>query len=102
MSVSVVIRPLGKPGDLGWVVMANGERYATEFGWNTDYEPFIARLVADFAGLEDRERNQGWIAELDGRRVGCVFCVADDDPLTARLRILLVDPLARGQGLGVR
>ncbi len=82
--------------------MANGELYGTEFGWNSECEAFMARLVADFDGLGDREHNAAWIAELDGSRVGCVFCVADDDPLTARLRILLVDRIARGQGLGAR
>jgi GNAT superfamily N-acetyltransferase len=95
------IRPLGQPGDLGWVVMANGEVYASEFGWDTGVDAFMARLVADYAASHDENREAAWIAELEGRRVGCVFCVAADQT-TAQLRILLVDPAARGHGLGGR
>jgi hypothetical protein len=62
------IRRLGAPGDLGWVVMAHGELYAEEFGWDPSFEGLVARIVADFAGAADRERNEAWIAELDGRR----------------------------------
>jgi GNAT superfamily N-acetyltransferase len=101
-AAGVVIRRLGAPGDLGWVVMAHGELYAEEFGWDTSFEALVARIVADFAGTPDRERNDAWIAELDGRRAGCVFCVAGDDPRVARLRILLVHPRARGRDLGSR
>jgi GNAT superfamily N-acetyltransferase len=93
----VRIRELGEPGDLGWVVMAHGEIYAKEFGWNTEFEMLVLQIVADFA----RDASgTAWIAESDGRRVGCVFCVADADPVIAKLRILLVDPAARGQRLG--
>lgn len=95
----VVIRPLGIPGDLGWVVKAHGECYATEFGWDTSFEALVARIVADFAGCRDDSREAAWIAERDGVRVGCVFCVAEDQH-TAKLRILLVCPQARGIGLG--
>lgn len=95
----VAIRPLGRPGDLGWVVMAHGELYAAEFGWDTTFEALVARIVADYAGSPDSEREAAWIAELPGQRVGCVFCVRHDDR-TAQLRILLVDPRARGRGLG--
>jgi GNAT superfamily N-acetyltransferase len=98
---SASIRPLGEPGDLGWVVMAHGESYAKEFGWNGDFEALVARIVADYAASHDTAREGAWIAELDGVRAGCVFCVADDEQ-TARLRILLVDPAARGSGLGRR
>ena len=96
-----VIRPLGRPGDLGWVVQAHGETYAAEFGWNGEFEALVARIVADYAGSHDPAREAAWIAELDGRRVGCVFCVSADAE-TAQLRILLVDPAARGHGLGAR
>src|SRR5262245_20493656 len=95
------IRPLGQPGDLGWVVMAHGELYAAEFGWDTTFEALVARIVADFANGADPEREAAWIAEVDGRRVGCVFCVAADAD-TAQLRILLVHPDARGRDLGRR
>jgi GNAT superfamily N-acetyltransferase len=95
------VRPLGRPGDLGWVVMAHGEVYAAEFGWNTEFEALVARIVADYAASRDPEREAAWIAELGGARVGCVFLVAKDAE-TAQLRILLVDPVARGQHLGRR
>ena len=95
------IRPLGEPGDLGWVVQAPGELYPAEFGWNTTLEALVARIVADFAAGRDPAREAAWIAEQDGRRVGCVFCVAADGG-TARLRALLVHPAARGRGLGAR
>jgi GNAT superfamily N-acetyltransferase len=99
----VTIRPLGEPGDLGWVVMAHGELYAEEFGWNTELEALIIRIVADYAGAHDPRREAAWIAELDGERVGCIFLVADpDDARTAKLRTLLVHPRARGHGLGGR
>jgi GNAT superfamily N-acetyltransferase len=97
----VVIRELGQPGDLGWVVMAHGETYAAEFGWDASFEALVARIVADYAGDRDPAREAAWIAEVDGRRAGCVFCVAGDEQ-TARLRVLLVDRSARGQRLGHR
>ncbi len=107
----VDIRPLGRPGDLGWVVMAHGETYAREFGWDSTFEGLVARIVADYATDHDPGRESAWIAELDGRRVGCVFLVSaehssihdvssDDDGPVAQLRILLVTPAARGRHLG--
>jgi GNAT superfamily N-acetyltransferase len=95
------IRPLGRPGDLGWVVMAHGELYAAEFGWNTEFEALVAKIVADYAAGPDPEREAAWIAEVGGQRVGCVFLVAKDSG-TAQLRMLLVDPAARGHHLGQR
>jgi len=95
------IRRLGRPGDLGWVIQAHGEVYADEFGWDTSFEALVARIVADFAASNDPEREAAWIAELDGRRIGCVFCVAKDAS-TAQLRILLVHPDGRGRRLGER
>ena len=97
----VSIRRLGEPGDLGWVVMAHGEFYAREFGWDTSFEALVARIVAEYAASHDDTREAAWIAERDGQRVGCVFCVAADGQ-TAQLRILLVDPADRGHGLGAR
>jgi GNAT superfamily N-acetyltransferase len=93
------IRPLGQPGDLGWVVQAHGELYAAEFGWNHEFEALVAQIVAGYAAQHDPEREAAWIATLSGRRVGCVFCVREDDE-TALLRILLVHPEARGRGVG--
>ncbi len=98
----VRIRQLGEPGDLGWVVLAHGELYAAEFGWDATFEALVAGIVADFGAGHDAARERAWIAELDGRRVGCVFCVAGDEPATAKLRILLVHPDARGHGVGAR
>jgi GNAT superfamily N-acetyltransferase len=95
------IRRLGRPGDLGWVVMAHGEVYATEFGWDTDFEALVAGIVADYADGHDPAREAAWIAEVDGQRAGCIFCVAADET-TAKLRILLVHPDGRGHGLGDR
>ena len=80
--------------------MAHGELYAAEYGWDTSFQALVARIVADYAAGHDGSREAAWIAELDGRRVGCVFCVAGDEPGTAKLRILLVHPSARGHGLG--
>ncbi|WP_042402164.1 GNAT family N-acetyltransferase [Streptacidiphilus carbonis] len=97
-----VMRSVGEPGDLGWVVQAHGEQYAAEYGWDAmSMEGLTARIVGDFAAAQDPAREAGWIAELDGRRVGCVFCVSEDDT-TAKLRLLLVDPAARGHRLGTR
>jgi len=99
--VEVVIRPLRQPGDLGWVVMAHGELYAAEFGWDASFEALVARIVADYAGSSEPGKDAAWIAELDGQRVGCVFCVRTSDEV-AQLRILLVDPQARGRSVGRR
>jgi DNA-binding MarR family transcriptional regulator/GNAT superfamily N-acetyltransferase len=98
---SVVLRPPG-PGDLGWVVERHGARYAAEYGWDTTFEALVARIVADFAERHDSEREAAWIAEVDGARVGCVFCTAADEADTAQLRLLLVEPSARGSGVGTR
>ena len=101
-AATALIRPLGQPGDLGWVVMAHGEVYAAEFGWDTSFEALVARIVADYAGKPRDEHDAAWIAELGGERAGCVFCVRGDEPETARLRILLVHPRARGRDIGSR
>ncbi|WP_320776161.1 GNAT family N-acetyltransferase [Streptomyces sp. CRN 30] len=90
------------PGDLGWIVQRNAALYTAEYGWNADYEVLVARIVADHAEHRDPRRERVWIAELDGRPVGCVLCVRDSAPATARLRLLLVEPEARGLGIGDR
>jgi GNAT superfamily N-acetyltransferase len=97
----LTIRELGQPGDLGWVVMAHGDIYSREFGWDATMEAFTAGIVAEYATGHDAAREAAWIAELDGQRVGCVFCVEADET-TAQLRLLLVDRAARGRGLGTR
>jgi DNA-binding MarR family transcriptional regulator/N-acetylglutamate synthase-like GNAT family acetyltransferase len=91
-----------RAGDLGWVIERNATVYATEYGWDEEYEALVARIVADYAADHDPRREAMWVAELDGERAGCVFCVQDDAPATARLRLLLVDPAARGHGIGGR
>lgn len=98
----VVVRRADRPGDLGWVVMAHGEIYAEQFGWNSDFEALVARIVADYATDHDSAREAAWIAEVDGERAGCIFCVTGDAPGVAKLRILLVTPAARGLGVGTR
>jgi GNAT superfamily N-acetyltransferase len=103
MTVPITIRPLGEPGDLGWLVLAHGEQYSREFGWNTEFEALVARIAADFADKPDPAGQAGWIAEGPDGRVGCVLCVPDDTETdVAKLRVLLVDPDARGHGLGGR
>ena len=91
-----------EPGDLGWVVERHGARYAAEYGWDATFEALVARIIADFAERRDTNREAAWIAELDGQRVGCVFCTAADTADTAQLRLLLVEPSARGSGVGTR
>jgi GNAT superfamily N-acetyltransferase len=88
-------------GDLGWVVMTHGEVYATEFGWNTEFEMVVARLVTDYAEGHDQHREAAWIATVNGRRVGCAFLIAKSNEV-AQLRALLVHPDGRGQRLGSR
>lgn len=99
----VTIRSLGEPGDLGWVVMAHGQVYARELGWDTSFEALVGRIVVDYATNRDPSREAAWVAELGGARVGCIFCVCDPEHSgTALLRILLVDPAGRGHDLGRR
>ncbi len=98
----VRLRRADRPGDLGWVVMAHGEVYDQQFGWNSDFEALVARIVADYANGHDSTREAAWIAEVDGQRVGCIFLVAGERPGVAKLRILLVTPNGRGLGAGTR
>jgi GNAT superfamily N-acetyltransferase len=97
---NVEIRPADRPGDLGWIVLAHGEMYSREYGWSTAFEEMVAGIMGGYATERDPERERAWIAEVDGRRAGCIACMRGDDPATARLRVLLVDPEHRGLGLG--
>jgi DNA-binding MarR family transcriptional regulator/GNAT superfamily N-acetyltransferase len=89
------------PGDLGWVIRQHGAVYADEYQWDASFEALVARIVADYAERHDPRREAAWIAEVDGEPAGCVFCVRKSDA-TAQLRLLLVDPAARGLGIGAR
>jgi DNA-binding MarR family transcriptional regulator/GNAT superfamily N-acetyltransferase len=90
-----------RPGDFGWVVKRHAELYAAEYQWTEPFEGLCAQIVADFANKTDQSGERCWIAEMDGENVGCVF-LARDSATVARLRLLLVDPKARGLGLGAR
>jgi len=95
-----MLRP-PEPGDLGWVVQRHGELYAEEYGWTAEFERLVATIVGEFASAPLDSGNRCWIATLDGERAGCVFLVPAS-PQVARLRLLLVEPWARGVGLGSR
>jgi DNA-binding MarR family transcriptional regulator/GNAT superfamily N-acetyltransferase len=98
----VTIRPY-RIGDVGWAIEKHGRLYAQEFGWNHEFEALVASLFARFLTSRQAESEQFWVAEVDGERVGCVFVVRnEEDPKAAQLRCLLIDPSARGLGLGHR
>src|SRR4051794_21247138 len=86
-----------QPGDLGWLVERHGVLYAREYGWDESFERLVAQIAADFDPAQDR----AWIAEVDGQRAGAVLCVHHDQA-TAKLRTLLVEPHARGLGVGTK
>lgn len=88
-------------GDFGWIVSRHAELYAQEYGWTEPFEGLCAQIVADFVNNYDAKRERCWIAEMDDENVGCVMLVKDPNNV-ARIRLLLVDPKARGLGLGMR
>jgi DNA-binding MarR family transcriptional regulator/GNAT superfamily N-acetyltransferase len=90
-----------RPGDFGWIVKRNAELYAQDYGWLDPFEGVCAQIVADFVNKYDESRERGWIAEIDGENVGAVMLANDGDEV-ARLRLLLVEPKARGLGIGAR
>lgn len=90
-----------RPGDIGWVISAHGSLYASEFGWDEQFEALVAEIAAEFIRKFKPQRERCWIAELDGKPVGSVFLV-EQSKTVAKLRLLIVDPQARGLGLGKR
>lgn len=90
-----------RPGDMGWVVQSHGALYAAEYGFDATFEALVAKIVAGFITGFDASRERCWIADIDGTPVGSVFLVKASDDV-AKLRLLLVDPAARGQHLGRR
>ncbi len=95
---TVTLRP-PQPGDYGWVISRHGSVYAREYGWDVSFEALVADLVADFIRSHDPARERCWIADLGGEPVGSIFCTRKDDE-TAKLRMLILDPKARGLGVG--
>jgi DNA-binding MarR family transcriptional regulator/N-acetylglutamate synthase-like GNAT family acetyltransferase len=91
-----------RPGDFGWIVSRHAELYLQEYGWGEPFEGLCAQIVADFVNNFDSRKERCWIAEVAGAIAGCVMIVKDEQPGVARLRLLLVDPKARGLGLGAR
>lgn len=90
-----------RPGDIGWVIERHAALYAEEYGWDGSFEALVAEIAAKFLRTRDPKKERCWIAERDGERLGCVFLVRESDEL-ARLRMLLVEPAARGSGIGRR
>ena len=89
------------PGDLGWIVERHGALYEAEYGWGAAFEALVAGVIAEYAAVATRAGNAAWIATLDGERAGSILCV-DAGEGSAKLRLLLVEPFARGHGIGAR
>lgn len=99
-SVPYLLRP-HQPGDMGWVVQQHGILYNTEYGWDETFEGLVAGIVSEFIKNYDHKFERCWMAEMNGEIVGSVFVVKKSDEV-AKLRLLIVDPKARGLGIGKR
>jgi DNA-binding MarR family transcriptional regulator/N-acetylglutamate synthase-like GNAT family acetyltransferase len=99
-SAPYILRP-HQPGDIGWAVQKHGEFYAREYGFDESFEALAAEIGAKFLKEFGPKKERAWIAEKDGENVGCVFLIKQSDEI-AKLRMLLVDPKARGLGIGKR
>ncbi|WND01838.1 helix-turn-helix domain-containing GNAT family N-acetyltransferase [Temperatibacter marinus] len=95
----ILIRPY-RVGDMGWVLEQHGVLYSNGYGWTKGFEALTAKIIADFMENFDPVCEQAFIAELNGERVGSIFLVKDQEAATARIRLFLMDPKARGLGLG--
>jgi GNAT superfamily N-acetyltransferase len=99
-SVPYVIRP-PQSGDIGWIIHRQGLLYNQQYGWDEQFEALVAEIAAKFFQSFDPKRERCWIAERDGEVIGSIFCVKDSKTI-ARLRLLYVEPSARGLGVGSR
>lgn len=88
------------PGDMGWVIHRQAVLYAQEYGWDWTYEALISKILGEFAANFDASKEDGWIADRAGKVVGSIFLMKTDDPAVGKLRLLYVEPSARGLGIG--
>jgi DNA-binding MarR family transcriptional regulator/GNAT superfamily N-acetyltransferase len=97
----LTLRPL-RPGDVGWIIHRQAVLYAQEYAWDWTYEGLASRILGAFVAEFDASREDSWVAERGGAIVGSIFLMKSDDPAIAKLRLLYVEPSARGTGLGRR
>ena len=90
-----------EPGDIGWIIYRHGAVYAEEYQWSIEFETLVAEIATGFLKTFDPDRERCWIAEMDGENVGCILLTKADDEVV-KLRLLLVEPKARGLGIGTR